>query len=159
MTANDFVRQQLATTGWAPIHLEAAQMLRPEVARDFKTFEAWQRSPAGLPRAFPGAALLKARVPGFGDMLVLSRSTVFLAERMDWLGFPASAVELVLPAVRPSTMAAAEQSRRAPAAPKPNDRLERLRELAEQDPPAHDCSRRRDILAARLELANAEAVA
>lgn len=159
MNASDFITRQLAAAGWAPIHTEAAQMLRPEVARDFQTFNAWQRSPAGLPRAFPGAALYKARVPGFGDMLVLSRSAVFLAERMDWLGFPATAVELMLPAVRPSAMAAAVPSRRAAAAPKPDDRLDRLREIAGHEPPAHDCQRRREILAARLELANAGAVA
>lgn len=159
MNASDFITQQLASTGWAPINSEAAQMLCPEVARDFQTFNAWLHSPDTLPRAFPGAALYKARVPGLGDLLVLSRSAVFLAERLTWLGFPATAVELMLPAVRSSAMGAALQRRRAPAAPKPNERLERLHKLAAEEPPPHDCAKRRDILAARLELASAGAVA
>lgn len=157
MNATDFIRRQLGTTGWAPINLEAAQILCPEVGRDHQTFTACQRSPDGLPRAFPGAALYSAQVPGIGEILVLSRGSSFLAERMDWLGLPASSVVDLMPAVRPSGPRV--PAPRSVSAQRPDQRLDRLRQLADEEPPAHDCERRREILAARMELAGMESAA
>lgn len=152
MNAKEFVTRQLGTAGWAPIDIGAAQYLCPDadLGRDHQTFAAWQRTPDLLPRAFPGAALYRAAVPGLGDVLVLSRSETFLVERMEWFGLPATSVALVSPAVRPA--ARAVSAPKAPTSiPRRDQRIEGLRRLAAQEPPAHDCASRRDILAARSE--------
>lgn len=149
MNAKDFFTRQLGTVGWAPIHPEVVKLLCPE-CHDAWSVNAWLHSPDTLPRTFPGAALYKAAVPGLGDVLVLSRSETFLAERMDWLGIPAASVSLVLPAVRPSARAMSAPKATVPV-PRRDQRIEGLRKLAAQEPPAHDCANRRDILAARAE--------
>lgn len=152
-TVTGFIRQQLASTGWAPIHFDAAQLLCPEVAREHVAFAASQRAPESLPQAFPGAALYRAQVQGIGEIMVLSRSPQFLAERMGWLGLPAVSVAEILPArVKYAASAPTGHDFRAALKAKADERLERLRALADADIPAHDCARRREILAARAEL-------
>jgi len=153
-TAITFVRQQLASAGWAPISHETAMLLCPEVARDHQTFTTWQNTPEVLPRTFPGAAVYRAQVHGHGEMLVLSRSPQFLAERMGWLGLPAVSMVEIQPA-----RAKAEGQARAVSdigaalnKAREGERLSRLRALADEETPAHDCDRRRQILAARAEI-------
>lgn len=155
-TVSGFIRQQLASTGWAPIHFDAAQLLCPDVAREHAAFAASQRAPESLPLAFPGAALYRAQVHGIGEMLVLSRSPQFLVDRMGWLGLPAVSVVEILPArVKYAAPAPTDHDFRAALKAKADERLERLCALAEADIPAHDCARRREILAARAELEQA----
>lgn len=147
-TARDFVTRQLGTAGWAPIHAEAAKFLDSDTANEWRTFQAWQNTPSVLPRQFPGAVLYKAKISGFGEVLILSRSDNFLVERMGWLGLAASSVvaeKVDVPRTTPP----------APVVEKPTPqqiRLGKLRALANQELPPHDCDLRREVLAARAEL-------
>lgn len=98
----------------------------------------------------PGTQRLTVTFEGFGSILVLARSLDQLEQRLEWI---VGSTVLELKAADPE----------APAAERPNqlrweekalkaERLEVARKLAAEDPPSHDCSRRRDILAARKEL-------
>lgn len=156
MNAKDFITRQLATVGWAPIHPEIVKMLCPD-CHDAWSLNAWLSTPGSLPRSFPGTSLYRAKVPGLGDVLVLSRSEMFLVERMDWLGLPATSVEEIAPAANPYATRKPEPE--AIQKPRPDLRIERIRRLAAEDPPAHECEHRRAILAAREELAQIEAQA
>ena len=104
MTAAEFIHQQLGTAGWAPIHHGMAVFLCPGVVNAHRDFAVDQRNPEGLPRAFPGTRLYMAQVQGFGAVPVLSRSSLILAERMQFLGFAVSSVtefNAGAPAARP----------------------------------------------------------
>lgn len=146
-TAIDFIRQQLASTGWAPIHHEIASIIDPATSRDHQSFNAFQNTPSALLRTFPRTRLYQAQVPDFGEVLVLARDEQFLAERMAWLGFPAASVEAVKVDRAPIYV-----EKPAPAKPKPDDKLLHLRMVANQELPAHKCTLRAEILAARVEL-------
>lgn len=150
-TAADFIRQQLASTGWAPINQEIAGIIDPATGRDHQSFTAFQNTPTALVRTFQRTRLYKAQVPGFGAVLVLARDDNFLAERMAWLGFPAASLEAVK-----VDRATNQGEKPVPRKPRVDEAAERLRALAGQEPPAHDCTLRREILAARLELEGAE---
>ncbi len=147
MNAKDFITRQLGTTGWAPIDHEIAKHLCPEMASQHYDFTSWNGTPAILLRLFSRTALYRVRVDGFGTVLVLARNGRFLDERMAWLGFSAS--EIVEVGV---TVPYAVQAPKAPAPKFADERLTRLKALAEQEPPAHACSLRTDILAAKREI-------
>lgn len=146
-TAADFIRQQLASTGWAPIHSGVANIIDPATSRDHQSFTAWNNTPSVLVRTFPGTRLYQAQIPDFGAVLVLARNEQFLAERMAWLGFPAASIEAVKVDRGPIRV-----EKPAPAIPKADEAMERLRNLANQDLPIHACTLRSEILAARAEL-------
>lgn len=146
-TAADFIRQQLASAGWAPVNYDIATIIDPATSRDHQSFTAWQNTPSVLMRSFPRTGLYMARVFDFGDVLVLVRDAQFLAERMAWLGFPAASVEAVKVDRLPNP---AETP--IPARPKADEAMERRLALANQRMPEHDCVLRREILAARVEL-------
>ncbi len=146
-TAADFIRQQLASTGWAPIHYDIAGIIDPATSRDHQSFTAFQNTPSALIRSFPRTRLYKAQVPDFGEVLVLARNEQFLAERMAWLGFPASSVTAVK-----VDRAPIPEAKPARAIPKADEAMERLRALANQRMPEHDCTLRREIQAAKAAL-------
>ncbi len=146
-TAADFIRQQLASTGWAPVHYDVAKIIDPATSRDHQSFTAFQNTPSALIRSFPRTMLYKAQVPDFGEVLVLARNEQFLPERMAWLGFPASSVTAVK-----ADRAPIPEAKPAPVIPKVDEGMERLRALAGQEPPAHACALRSEILAARAAL-------
>ncbi len=146
-TATEFIRQQLASTGWAPIHYDIACIIDPATSRDHQSFTAFQNTPSALVRSFPRTRLYKAQVPDFGDVLVLACNEQFLAERMAWLGFPAASVVAVK-----VDRAMIPEAKPAPGIPKADDKLMRLRITANQELPAHQCTNRTEILAARAEL-------
>lgn len=147
MTAVAFVRQQLATTGWAPINYDIANIIDPAISRDHASFTAWKNTPSALIRLFPRTRLHKAQVPDFGEVLVLARNEQFLAERMAWLGFPAASIEPVK-----VDIAQSPKAKPVPAIPRGEETMQRLRALAEQELPTHACALRSDILAARADL-------
>lgn len=92
MNEKDFITQQLAATGWAPIDHEMAKLLCPDVGSAFRDFAVDQRNPESLVKVFPGTRLYQAQVEGFGTVTVLARSALFLAERIQFLGFMATEV-------------------------------------------------------------------
>lgn len=110
-TAREFIHRQLGTAGWAPINHEMAVLLCREVVNEHRAFAVDQHAPENLLRAFPGTRLYQAQVDGIGVVFVLSRSSLILAERMQFLGFAVTKVT--------------EFNARAPAAhvvPKPEPR-------------------------------------
>lgn len=146
----DFATQQLAATGWAPIHFAAAIHLRPDLwggigmnARyDFAKVTADRLLPH-----FPGAKVYRVDIEGIGAVDVLARCPDDLANRMrlvlglDVEMLPGTSTEPVLAPVRNLA-----QVNRA------QERIASLRRLAAQDAPTHVCRLRSDILAARAEL-------
>jgi hypothetical protein len=140
-----YATQCLAASGFAMMGAVVAYRLRPdlwasgqECAFDFK----------------PGTrvediARMLAIIPGVGNIPVLARSTDQLAQRIEWVtGFKVEKIEDEPVATAAPTQAPVnlESQRRAA------EKLERLRELANQRMPEHDCARRKEILAARIEL-------
>lgn len=152
-TAVDFVRQQLNSAGWAPLHQKAAALICADVT-DHLSFTAWMHSPGVAAKLFRCPVYL-ANVSELGEVLVVSRSSQFLAERMGWLGLPATAVRVLGSTGKPS----ATDVVRKEVSPVGDrmDRVKQLRDLAGQNPPSHDCDLRREILAAREEVAQMDA--
>lgn len=155
MDAKRFIEEQLRSTGWAPIHYDLAKLLAPDTANASRDFAAYLYSPATLLRIFPRTALCRASVQGFGDVVILYRSPVALAERIGLI--VGGEVKLIRDAeLEALTPAAAVSATKLPS-PRPikkDETPERIA-LARQEPPSHDCTTRREILAARAELDNA----
>lgn len=103
-TAREFIHRQLGTAGWAPINHEMAVLLCPDVVNEHRAFTLDKQAPENLLRVFPGTRLYQAQVEGIGAVPVLSRSSLILAERMQFLGFGVTAVtefNVRAPAARP----------------------------------------------------------
>lgn len=149
-TVIEYAEQQLAATGWAAIHLNVAMRLRPSLWGGIGTnalhdFGQVRHSAESLLAHFAGARLYQANVESIGWVKVLARHPQFIAERMAWvLGLDVSDVQEI--DARPPLPTAARRE------PKTDDKLIRLRMVAAQELPAHQCSNRSDILAARAEL-------
>jgi hypothetical protein len=149
-TVSEYAEQQLAATGWAAINLNVAMRLRPALWGGIGTnalhdFGRAQHSAEALLAQLQGARLYQANVESIGRVKVLARHPQFLAERMAWiLGLEVSDVQEI--DARPRLPMA------EPHKPKTDDKLIRLRITAAQELPAHQCSSRSDILAARAEL-------
>lgn len=154
MNAKDFITRQLATTGWAPIHPDVARLIDPDAgnANVQRDLSADQRQPGHLLRVFPRTALCMVKVEGFGRVPILYRSPLVLAERIAFL--TGGEVELIEDASLPK-MAAPVRVVEMFKRPAADERQERLKELAGQELPAHECSMRTDILKARAELERA----
>lgn len=154
MDAKQFITQQLATAGWAPIHPGVAKLIDPDAGNvnAQRDLAIDQQQPGHLLRVFPRTALCMAKVEGFGAVVILYRSALVLAERIAFL--TGGEVELIEDASLPK-MAAPVRVVEMFKRPAADERLERLKALAGQDPPAHDCALRRDILAAQAELERA----
>jgi hypothetical protein len=150
MSIIDYTDQQLAATGWAAINLNVAMRLRPGLWGGIGTnalhdFGQSRHSAESLLAQFPGARLYQAHIESIGHVKVLARHPQFLAERMAWiLGLEVSDVMEI--DARPPIQTEARHE------PKVDDKLLRLRITAAQELPAHDCTLRRDILTARVEL-------
>lgn len=154
MDTKQFITRQLATTGWAPICPNVAKLIDPDagnanVQRDL-TID--QRQSEFLLRQFPRTAICRVRIEGFGAVLVLYRDPTVLAERIRFL--TGGQVELIEDATLPQI---AEPIRIVEMIKRPHvdERLERIKAMAAQELPAHDCSLRTDILKARAELEHA----
>lgn len=110
MNAKDFIIRQLGTVGWAPIDPDMAVFLCPEVAHYRGDFEADKRHSDILPGRFPRTALYRAKVEGFGEVLILSRSSMALAERIHLLtGGKVELVEAKSEAAQPRPQAAKDE--------------------------------------------------
>lgn len=82
MNAKEFIHRQLGTTGWAPINHALAVLLCPEVINEHRDFISDQRNPEALLRVFPRTALCHTQIEGFGNVPILYRSPLALAERI-----------------------------------------------------------------------------
>ncbi len=154
MNAKEFITRQLATTGWAPICPTVARLIDPDAgnANVQRDLSADQRQPGHLLRIFPRTALCMAKVEGFGRVPILYRSPLVLAERIAFL--TGGEVELIEDASLPKV---AEPVRVVEMVKRPHvdERQERLKALAAQEPPVHECPLRTDILQARAEIERA----
>lgn len=155
MDATRFIEEQLRSTGWAPVNYDLAKLLAPDTANASRDFAAFIYSPAALLRIFPRTALTRASVPGFGECVILYRNPLALADRIGLI--VGGEVKLIRDAeLEALTPAAAVSATKLPS-PRPirkDETSERIA-LARQEPPTHDCTMRREILAARAELDNA----
>jgi hypothetical protein len=152
MDAKQFITNQLASTGWAPIHAGLAKMLAPDTANASRDFAAFLYTPASLLRIFHRTALTRASVPGFGEVVILYRSPVALADRIGLI--VGGEVELIRDAeLEALTPAAVVPAAKLPKpVPKREDTTAARIALARQEPLGHDCDSRREILKARAEL-------
>jgi hypothetical protein len=155
MNAKDFITRQLATTGWAPIHPDVARLIDPDAGNvnAQRDLAIDQQQPGHLLRIFPRTTYCMAQIEGFGRVPILYRSPLVLAERISFLtGGEVKLIEddATLPKVA-EPVRVVEMVKR----PHVDERQERLKALAAQEPPAHECPLRTDILQARAELERA----
>jgi hypothetical protein len=138
--------QSIAASGLAVMSHRIAFQLRGDLWSDIQgclfDFKREQK--------VDGARRIVATFPSYGEVLVYARSLADIEKRLEWIvgEAPKAIVEWKpeVPAVSPQLAAKREANR------KEVERLEGLRKLATEDPPSHDCSRRREILEARREL-------
>lgn len=141
----DYLAQSLAATGFAIVDSQWAYTLRPdlwstgqECVMDFRPQKILT-----LERTKRMIATIDGR-----QIPLLARGTKDLVNRIEML--TGAKVENLTVDSLPT--AAATPARRSEPLQKAADRREKLRQLADQVPPAHDCSLRKEILAARAEL-------
>lgn len=146
MNRTSYAFDCIAASGFAVMSPAIAYELRPDLwacAADCARTLMTRDKIAGTQR-------MMATFDGLGPVLVLTRSRDQLAKRLEWI---VGRAVLDLKPAEPE----------APATERPNllhkeanakeaERMEQVRKLATEEPPSHDCSRRREILAARREL-------
>lgn len=140
-----YATQALAACGFAVMASVVAYRLRPDLwasgqdcAFDFK----------GSGLLIDGAFRVMAIVDGVGTFPVLTRSRDQLAQRIEWVtGFKVERIE-----DEPAAQDAAPTNQVTAAEIRAREQLARIKALAAQELPAHDCALRKDILAARAEL-------
>lgn len=141
-----YAHQCIAAAGLVVMDSRIAWQLRPDLWSGSQdcgiTFRKQQ--------SVEGAQRIVATFPSYGEVLVYARSLDNLEKRLQWIvGEAPTAIaewKPEVPAMSPQMAAKREHNR------KEIERLNELRKLATEVPPSHDCSRRREILAARQEL-------
>lgn len=143
-----YASQCMAGAGFAIMDSRLAWQLRPDLwasAQDCALSGGWKQD-------MPGASRMQADIEGLGLVAVLTRSADNLAQRIEWVtGAKVKDVQEA-PAAEDQPKASS-QSWQEHAKRAADEKLARLRELAAQEPPSHDCHVRREILRARNELA------
>jgi hypothetical protein len=139
-----YAHQCLAACGFAVMRSEVAWQLRPDL------WGSAQECGVTFGRVdIEGAQRMTATLAGIGETPVLTRSTDRLAERIEWVtGIKVEKIEAEQSAgpVMCAQPFGGEAQRMAV------DKLARMQALAAMEPPAHDCSLRREILRTREEL-------
>ena len=136
--------QSLAACGFAVMRSTVAWKLRPDL------WGSAQECGVSFAKVeIEGTLRLTVTLAGVGAVPVLTRSMDRLAERIEWItGAKVEGIEEERPTTRDaSAQPAAIESQRVAA-----DKLDRLKALAAQEPPSHDCALRRDILKARADV-------
>lgn len=135
-----YMNQCLAGAGFAVMDTVVAYRLRPDLWSSGQECAMSFRTPM-IPE---GCERYIAKLASGRTVNVFARSADALPRRIEWV---------IGEAVIDLTNAEREQQ---PAAVRPappsNDKRAKLEALAMQEPPAHDCALRKDILAARREL-------
>ncbi len=144
--STSFALQCLASSGVAIMDPRIAYELRPDMWASLQdcaiTFRKQQKEDR--------VQHMTATLEGLGPVLVLTRSVDQLAQRLEWI---VGRAVLDLKPAEPEAPATEQPNLLHKAAnAKEAERLETVRKLAAEAPPSHDCSRRREILAARREL-------
>jgi hypothetical protein len=146
-----YARQCLAASGIAILDPRIAIELRGDMWASLQdcaiTFSRKQ--------VLEGTQRLVATVDGYGPVLIAARSLDNLAQRLEWI--IGREVSDLRPAPVESAAPPAPGLLRQEQAAKEAERLARVRKLAGESLPGHDCELRREILAARRELGLAEA--
>jgi len=149
-----YATQALAASGFAILGSQVAVAMRPDIwssamecSGDFVT--AKQRNAFA---AIPGVHRRQVKLAGVDrPLMVLTRSLDMLEKRIEWVtGFKVETLtdeELPEP-VRTVTPAPVVEAKRSE-----ESRIARLRDIANEKLPTHDCQLRKDIIAAREELA------
>lgn len=154
-TVTDYCTLQLSAAGFALLNPRAAMRLRPDLWPNAGMvcageFGQQKHQPPQMAALFPGAALYMAHIDGLGAIPVLAYSTDELERRINWMtGYRVERLDAFQskePTVTPIRDGIARHQAR----------MEKLRHLAQQEPPSHDCHLRREILAARAELERLE---
>lgn len=140
-----YAHQALAASGFVVMSSVVAWRLRPdlwpsgqECAMDFKRFD------------IEGTQRMTADLEGVGTVMVLTRSTDMLADRIHWVtGYQVRALKADNgEQIQQQAPAGASMEAKRIA----DEKRHALERLAAQEPPAHDCTLRKDILAARRQL-------
>jgi len=144
--SEQFVRQCIAASGIAIVDPRIAYELRPDLwasAQDCAiTFRRTQK--------LDGTHRLIATIDGYGETSVFARSLDDLPRRIEWIA--GRRVLGIKPAEPEPSPIAAPNLLHKQAEAKEAERIAALQRLAAEEPPAHDCTLRREILAAREEL-------
>lgn len=149
-----YVSQQLAYTGFVLTSVYHAHKLRPDLSDSAQAAIGL----LGISKEFFKIRLFNvrhfnAKFNNGLDCEVWSRSSTRLAERIEELtGWQVSSIDEIFETDRVPTRSKSELAQEQAKA----DHITKLKKLAEQEPPAHDCSNRREILAARDELRSLE---
>lgn len=147
--ARQYIHEQLASHGWVLISPRWAAITSPGLY-------GGGQAALGL-LSGSGLELLNAKpyrvlFEDGSDATCWSRSPDSLARRIEWIcGVPVYSVTPIMETAQepPKPMPrAAEREQQA--------RIDRLRKLAAEEPPAHDCRRRDEIMQARHELGVAQ---
>jgi hypothetical protein len=146
MNRTSYAFDCIAASGFAVMSPAIAYELRPDLwacaadcARTLTTRDK-----------IPGTQRMTATFEGLGPVLVLARSLDQLAKRLEWI--VGRAVIDLKPAEPEAPAAERPNLLHKQANAKEAERQAELRKLAAEDPPSHDCGRRREILSARREL-------
>lgn len=141
-----YARQCLAASGFAILDPRIAYELRPDLWASGQdcaiTFSRKQ--------VLEGTQRIVATVEGVGQVVVAARSLDNLAQRLEWI--IGRKVSDIRPVVAEAAPQEAPSLLRQEQAAKETYRLARVRKMAGEALPSHDCQHRRDILAARAEL-------
>lgn len=146
MNRSSYAFDCLAASGLAVMSSAIAYELRPDL---WACVEDCART-LSTRAEIPGTQRLKVTFSGYGPVLVLARSLDNIEKRLEWIvGQPVIRIrqaEGVADPVAPPDPLRIEQ------AAKEADRKARVRKMAGEPLPSHDCHQRREILAARQEL-------
>ena len=150
-----YITQALAHSGLALVSTEWAFKLRPDLwasGQDCMMDFGGAYQKGDLENIATATNTHRLSVMFLGaerPVQVLARSLDNIEQRIEWLtGSRVVSVETRQDAPKPDKAPAFFEARNAK-----DEMLMRLRLKAEEDPPSHDCARRREILAARAELA------
>ncbi len=146
MNRSSYVFDCIAASGLAVMSPAIAYELRPDLWACVEDCARTLNTRAEI----HGTQRLSVTFKGYGSALVFARSLDGIEKRLEWIvGQPVLALKAAEPEAPP---VARTDFNRLEVNAKEAERREQVRKLAAEVPPSHDCSRRREILAARKEL-------
>lgn len=144
-----YLTEALAASGCAVVDYRTAYALRPDIwATPLNAGGDFSYTPEKLDQLLErlGAKLYVVDFADGSSARVAARFAHMLAERIEWLTGRAVRKVRTYEAAKPETAATQAMT------PRQKKREAKLRQLAAQEPPTHDCPLLRQILAARAEL-------
>ena len=144
--ANNYAHQCLASSGLAVMDSRIAWQLRPDLwstGHDCAC-DRWTTTTAD------GATRYTVHMDGLGAVHVLARSRDQLEQRLEWI--TGRNVTDVSPFQEKPVLESSNNGQAFAAQMRETERLDKLRTLAAQELPTHECHTRREILRARAEL-------